>query len=63
MYVGLTLVFAGVLTLNQNIWGILFVPLLVWLITIWVIIPEETYLEEKFGLEYTAYKSKVRRWI
>lgn len=63
MYVGLTLVFAGVLTLNQNMWGILFVPLLVLLITILVIIPEETYLEEKFGLEYTVYKSKVRRWI
>ena len=63
MYVGLTLVFAGLLIFNQNAWGLLFVPLLVWLITIWVIIPEETYLEEKFGLEYTTYKSSVRRWI
>lgn len=63
MYVGLTMVFAGVLTFNQNMWGLLFVPLLVWLITIWVIIPEETYLEEKFGLEYSKYKSSVRRWI
>jgi protein-S-isoprenylcysteine O-methyltransferase Ste14 len=63
MYVGLTMVFAGALILNQNMWGLLFVPLLVWLITIWVIIPEETYLEEKFGLEYAKYKSSVRRWI
>lgn len=63
MYVGLTMVFAGVLIFNQNMWGLLFVPLLVWLITIWVIIPEETYLEEKFGSQYAAYKSRVRRWI
>jgi len=63
MYVGLTMVFAGLLIFYQNVWGLLFVPLLVWLITIWVIMPEETYLEEKFGMEYTAYKSSVRRWI
>ncbi len=63
MYVGLTMVFAGVLIFNQNVWGLLFVPLLIWLITIWVIIPEETYLEEKFGEEYSNYKASVRRWI
>ena len=28
-----------------------------------VIVPEETYLTEKFGTEYTAYTSRVRRWI
>lgn len=55
MYVGLTMVFAGVLIFNQNMWGLLFVPLLVWLITIWVILPEEKYLEEKFGVEYSNY--------
>jgi len=63
MYVGLTLVFAGALTFFQIAWGLLFVPLVVWLITIWVIIPEEEYLENKFGDDYLHYKSKVRRWI
>jgi protein-S-isoprenylcysteine O-methyltransferase Ste14 len=63
MYVGLTLVFAGLLIFLQNVWGLLFVPLIVWLVTIWVIIPEETYLDEKFGDEYRQYKSRVRRWI
>jgi len=63
MYVGLTLIFAGVLTFFQSAWGLLFVPLVVWLITIWVIIPEEKYLENKFGDDYLHYKSKVRRWI
>jgi protein-S-isoprenylcysteine O-methyltransferase Ste14 len=63
MYVGLTLIFAGVLTFFQITWGLLFVPLVVWLITIWVIVPEEKYLENKFGEEYLQYKSNVRRWI
>jgi protein-S-isoprenylcysteine O-methyltransferase Ste14 len=63
MYVGLTLMFAGVLTFFQITWGLLFVPLVVWLITIWVIVPEERYLENKFGEEYLQYKSSVRRWI
>ena len=63
MYVGLTLIFAGVLTFLQVTWGLLFIPLVVWLITIWVIIPEEEYLANKFGEEYLQYKSNVRRWI
>jgi protein-S-isoprenylcysteine O-methyltransferase Ste14 len=28
-----------------------------------VILREESYLEGKFGAEYTAYKSRVRRWL
>lgn len=63
MYIGLTLIFAGLLVYFQISWGLLFVPLVVWLITIWVIIPEEKYLEKKFGEEYLQYKSNVRRWI
>jgi protein-S-isoprenylcysteine O-methyltransferase Ste14 len=51
MYVGLTLAFAGALVFFQVSWGLLFVPLVVWLTTIWVIVPEEKYLENKFGEE------------
>jgi protein-S-isoprenylcysteine O-methyltransferase Ste14 len=28
-----------------------------------VIAREERYLERKFGAEYVAYKSSVRRWL
>ena len=28
-----------------------------------VISPEEKYLEGKFGIEYSSYKARVRRWI
>ena len=63
MYIGLTFVFAGLLVFFQNLWGVLFVPVIIWLITIWVILPEEKYLEKKFGETYISYKSSVRRWI
>lgn len=63
MYIGLSLVYCGVNTILQLPWGLIFLPLVVWLLTVWVIIPEENYLEEKFGPEYLNYKSQVRRWI
>lgn len=63
MYLGLLLVYSGVVTILQLPWGLIFLPLVIWLLTIWVVIPEEKYLEKKFGTEYLNYKSKVRRWI
>lgn len=63
MYIGLTLLFAGLLFYFQNPWGLFFVPAAIWLITVWVVLPEEKYLEKKFGEEYIRYRSSVRRWI
>jgi protein-S-isoprenylcysteine O-methyltransferase Ste14 len=63
MYIGLTLLYAGLMIFFQNLWGLILLPVVIWLITIWVIIPEEKYLELKFGNEYLSYKSIVRRWI
>ena len=63
MYIGLTLLYAGLMTYLQLPWGLIFLPVVIWLITIWVIVPEEKYLEQKFGAEYLNYKSTVRRWI
>ena len=33
------------------------------LLCLWVIRPEESYLERKFGETYLAYKANVRRWV
>jgi protein-S-isoprenylcysteine O-methyltransferase Ste14 len=63
MYIGLTLLYSGLMVFFQNLWGLLLLPVVVWLITVWVIIPEEKYLELKFGDEYLNYKLLVRRWI
>ena len=63
MYIGLTLMYAGLVTFLQLPWGLLLTPVVIWLITVWVIRPEEQYLERKFGREYLDYKRTVRRWI
>jgi protein-S-isoprenylcysteine O-methyltransferase Ste14 len=63
MYLGMLISYAGLFILFQNPWFILFLPFLVWSLTAWVIIPEENYLEKRFGSEYLEYKSHVHRWI
>ena len=63
MYLGMLISYAGLFIFFQNPWFILFLPILSWLFTSLVIIPEEKYLEEKFGRDYLDFKSRVRRWI
>lgn len=63
LYLGLTVYYAGLMLVFGLTWGLVFLPIVVWLVTIWVIVPEERYLEQKFGAEYLNYKSRVRRWI
>jgi protein-S-isoprenylcysteine O-methyltransferase Ste14 len=63
MYLGMLLMYSGLSIFFQNPWFLLFLPVLVWLFTTWVIIPEEKYLEGKFGNEYMDFKARVHRWI
>ena len=63
MYLGMLISYSGMFIFFQNPWFLLFLPFLVLSFTSFVIIPEEKYLEEKFGSEYLDFKSHVRRWI
>jgi protein-S-isoprenylcysteine O-methyltransferase Ste14 len=63
IYVGMTLVYAGVATLRRAPVALALLPPLLVLVQRGVIEPEECYLEKKFGEQYLAYKSRVRRWI
>jgi len=63
LYLGLTVFYAGLMLVFELTWGLLLLPIVVWLITVWVIVPEEKYLEQMFGTEYVNYKTRVRRWI
>lgn len=53
---GIALIFASL--------GILaFVPLIAVLLQVFVIRPEEAYLERRFGRSYDDYRQRVRRWL
>ena len=63
MYLGLSLVYAGIAVATDSIWTLaLLVPLLT-LMGWGVIGREERYLEGKFGEDYRVYKARVRRWL
>lgn len=63
IYVAMAGLYMGLAFLLNSIWPLaLLAPLLV--VMQWgVILREERYLLGKFGSDYAAYKSKVRRWL
>jgi protein-S-isoprenylcysteine O-methyltransferase Ste14 len=62
-YLSLAMIYAGIATLRNSLWAILFLPLVLYVIQREVIGREESYLERKFKEEYLAYKARVRRWV
>ncbi|HEY4326752.1 MAG TPA: isoprenylcysteine carboxylmethyltransferase family protein [Mucilaginibacter sp.] len=63
MYLGLLLLYTGLAFMHGNWWTIIFIPVLIFVITRVIIIPEENYLQREFGETYSLYKVKVRRWL
>jgi protein-S-isoprenylcysteine O-methyltransferase Ste14 len=63
MYLGLALLFTGVAVMFAVVWALfLSVPLILYT-QVWVIAPEERYLQRTFGDSYRTYCSYVRRWL
>jgi protein-S-isoprenylcysteine O-methyltransferase Ste14 len=63
MYVGMVMILAGIAALLGTLGPWLPIPFFVWIIRSNFIIGEERFLEELFGQQYLAYKSRVRRWL
>ena len=63
IYVSLTLIYAGIAILANNLWVLILLIPLHAVMQYGVIRREERYLERKFGEEYGRYKVAVRRWI
>ena len=63
MYVGLAAAYTGLALVLNRLWPFAFLPLVLALIVVFVIRPEERHLEERFGDDYRAYKRRVRRFI
>jgi protein-S-isoprenylcysteine O-methyltransferase Ste14 len=63
IYVGMTLVQAGVGIALGNLWLLLLLVPTVAVLQREVIAKEEAYLIRKFGDPYVAYQRSVRRWL
>ncbi len=63
MYLQLVILCIGFALLLRNPWILLLTPIAAWVLQRFAIVPEEEYLERKFGEAYLAYKRRVRRWI
>ncbi len=63
MYVALALLYLGIAVYFGQVWALLLLPFALATVHYGVIVREESYLERKFGQDYLAYKSRVRRWI
>jgi protein-S-isoprenylcysteine O-methyltransferase Ste14 len=63
IYVGMTLVQAGIGVALGNLWIVLLLAPTLWILTRGVIEKEEAYLERRFGNAYAGYRARVRRWL
>lgn len=63
MYVSLVMLQTSIAVLLGNVWILFMIVPLVLALHYGVVMPEERYLEQKFGEEYLSYKRSVRRWL
>jgi len=62
-YLGFALTYTGISLLAGGRWPLVFLPAVFGVIDRGVIAREEAYLQERFGLPYRDYRSRVRRWL
>jgi len=63
MYLGLLLILFSIGLYLQNLACMFVLPIYVWFISKYQILPEEELLFKLFGQDYTNYQDNVRRWI
>lgn len=63
MYLGMAVLHLGLALAFGLLWALALLPVVVLVIDRLVIAREEPYLERRFGAEYVAFKSRVRRWM
>jgi protein-S-isoprenylcysteine O-methyltransferase Ste14 len=63
MYLSLVVMLTGIAILFGTLTPWLLIPFFVWVIATRFIRGEERFMEDLFGTEYLAYKTRVRRWL
>jgi protein-S-isoprenylcysteine O-methyltransferase Ste14 len=59
----MALVYVGIAVIAESLWALTILAVVLAVVDRGVIAREERYLERKFGVEYLAYRSRVRRWL
>ena len=63
MYVGMLLILVGWGIYLGNIASFIMLPVFILYMNRFQIMPEETFMAEKFGSAYQQYQKSVRRWL
>ncbi len=63
LYLSLVLIFVGISACIDSLTMLVFAIPFAIILNMGVIVPEERYLERKFGDGYRTYKDTVRRWL
>ncbi|CAH0991316.1 hypothetical protein SIN8267_01419 [Sinobacterium norvegicum] len=63
MYVGFVLMLCAWSSFLASLWSVVFIVGYIVYIQRFQIVPEERYLNELFGQDYTDYCLRVRRWL
>lgn len=63
IYLADCLILFGIAEITKNVWFVVASFVFGLLVTWLAILPEERYLERRFGRAYLDYKAKSRRWI
>ncbi len=63
MYLQMVLACLGFSVILSNLWILALTPVCGLILHTFSILPEEAYLERKFGEPYLDYKRRVRRWL
>ncbi|BDX01550.1 hypothetical protein MACH16_02980 [Marinomonas pontica] len=63
MYLGFLLALCGWCVFLGSLVSVLFLPVFILYMNCFQIVPEERFMQEKFGASYRQYRSQVRRWI
>lgn len=63
IYLAMAFVISGLALLLNEVWSLGLLPVVLLILDHGVVRGEETYLEQKFGEDYRAYKNRVPRWF
>jgi protein-S-isoprenylcysteine O-methyltransferase Ste14 len=63
IYLADCLILFGLAEMTKNVWFVIAAIVFGFAVTWLAILPEERYLERRFGRTYLDYKAKSRRWI